>query len=1484
MLQIIGLNLGEILAPKNAGHNIPKQTGTNNRAQASLQRDGLADSHPGEAQLSKLDVVLTFNIEVIVMEVRGLRNLAPTREIYCTMEIEGSETGRLQTEHVQAKKPLWDTQGDFLTNHPLPILKIKLYAVNPSMLSLEDKELGKLVLHPTVLSPKTPEWCTMQASTSGDKVAANDKLAGVVGSSALGGAAGHESPPSGLGGATGGASLTTGGALEGQPNEQALKIRVIVRMDRPQQLKHCGFLYGLGKSAWRKFKRRYHVLIQVSQYTFVMCDFRDKKSKPTEMLPLEGYTVDYIEPPTELIMEHCSEITSNETSSSSSGGHHHHSTFGLAGRLAKPFLRSSNQSSSNSSSSAANLDSGLSAFGGSSSGCNPSLSLAGEPSLDSGEQSAAHQHHQQHQQHQQAPSAIQTAAALSDELHNKFYFNVVKEGDSVVFACDDEQECFGWVMALYRATGQAHKPTPLKSQYGASSGGHYIDAAFAYNAAASGQQTSKLVGSSQVVSSLLNGGSKKSGGRSSSAVDVADQRARKHGMDEFISADPCKFQHNHLFRYLQTETLHYRLNDQFCSFGWLSCGQLFVLDEYCARYGVRTCFRHLVYLDSLLDFNQKGYFVDHTLLNYGYDFCASFVSGNSGQVNPMSSVNCDLRPDGIGTVTVEERDLFHQVKTKLLKMIERQIANFSDCFPFGKPDGALKAALSLLERVHMKEHQSNSMVQNEEVRALIRKCLEQAALNHYTKLSGRANLLRPDLLAELRSNPTTRPVSSPTSASFSSATDSPRASPGAGSPLPLECGSPELQQQAGGAPSATSAAGQLVDQLIQGARKRTQSTLSSSSWTSGSQSSSAQSQSAAANSAEGRRFEPNGSLKRYTPKEQQSQMQTQTQSPSVQTQQQQQQANQDQCLTMAMVINNEHMRPAEKLRYLVVLAELCCEQVEENNEYFSDAFAWHSDLMMEHFELFWSLFSVDMDKILAELNAATSGNSATGSVSNLSLASQSSLMSPIDKAMQMASSSRSPSGQRQSLVSLGGGPSGPEAMGAANRDAFSLFQVINNHMRKSENFQCRKFKEHLCEIFKPKLLRYLDFMEASLARQLARACEKDGQVNCQLVEQMFAKLIELQRFVLLQLRWPDEQLAEQLHQRLKLIAYELCDATCQKTLHAFQSLERRSNKWTATTTSYSSPVEMIQMINLTLDTRSRSLKLCTFNGVDQMSYHSKIDKLIETALGEMQPGLMGKMLNALDSTLNKLARYDEGNLLAPIFSLTTKQGMSSSGKDIGKQYIQFVSNCCDLLRHKINDELWIITLLEDWYSTQMNTICNWLSERLDHSLHEVQISALGQIMPKIYKDMSLQGLEEEKLDLKTYQVIMSRLRMEEAALSASQPGESASQSGSGAPTSAAASTSSQLEQSQSIRSASSIRMGAPASGSGSVSSAGSGGPLGGGSGGGSVRRTFGSSGIQAQQLAGLNGSQNAEAEENGDNIADRALQSATRMFKGFWAS
>jgi len=46
----------------------------------------------------------------------------------------------------------------------------------------------------------------------------------------------------------------------------------------------------------------------------------------------------------------------------------------------------------------------------------------------------------------------------------RYFFNMVKEGDQVMFATEDETERTLWVQAVYRATGQSHKPVPPVSQ------------------------------------------------------------------------------------------------------------------------------------------------------------------------------------------------------------------------------------------------------------------------------------------------------------------------------------------------------------------------------------------------------------------------------------------------------------------------------------------------------------------------------------------------------------------------------------------------------------------------------------------------------------------------------------------------------------------------------------------------------------------------------------------------------------------------------------------------------------------------------------------------------------------------------------------------------------------------------------------------------------------------------------------------------------
>lgn len=82
---------------------------------------------------------------------------------------------------------------------------------------------------------------------------------------------------------------------------------------------------------------------------------------------------------------------------------------------------------------------------------------------------------------------------------------------------------------------------------------------------------------------------------------------------------------------LEMYTFYYEIVFPLDVQGWFSPGQVFVLDEYCARYGVRGCHRHLCYLKDLMEFSENNALVDPTLLHYSYAFCASHVHGNRYQ-------------------------------------------------------------------------------------------------------------------------------------------------------------------------------------------------------------------------------------------------------------------------------------------------------------------------------------------------------------------------------------------------------------------------------------------------------------------------------------------------------------------------------------------------------------------------------------------------------------------------------------------------------------------------------------------------------------------------------------------------------------------------------------------------------------------------------------------------------------------------------------
>ncbi|MGH0132095.1 UNVERIFIED_CONTAM: hypothetical protein FKN15_018189 [Acipenser sinensis] len=257
------------------------------------------------------------------------------------------------------------------------------------------------------------------------------------------------------------------------------------------------------------------------------------------------------------------------------------------------------------------------------------------PGINETERQAMHLNHNHNWWLSSYGSTIRSKSSLTG---GRAFFNAVKEGDTVVFASDDDQDRNIWVQAMCRATGQSYKPVAptLAQKHNFKGGNLHTD----------------------MPMSQLN-----------------SERTQKLGMDEFIAADPCKCMHTALFQVLQKQTLQHRMNDSF------------------------SCLEAII--QNVRDIKTKW-------------------------------------PDGIGTVTTEEKEQFEDIKSRLLSLLENQIVHFRYCFPFGRPEGALKATLSLLERVLMKD--ISTPVLPDDMKKVIRKCLEKAALINYSRLTEYAKI------------------------------------------------------------------------------------------------------------------------------------------------------------------------------------------------------------------------------------------------------------------------------------------------------------------------------------------------------------------------------------------------------------------------------------------------------------------------------------------------------------------------------------------------------------------------------------------------------------------------------------------------------------------------------------------------------------------------------------------------------------------------
>jgi len=227
------------------------------------------------------------------------------------------------------------------------------------------------------------------------------------------------------------------------------------------------------------------------------------------------------------------------------------------------------------------------------------------------------------------------------------------------------------------------------------------------------------------------------------------------------------------------------------------------------------------------------------------------------------------------------------------------------------------------------------------------------------------------------------------------------------------------------------------------------------------------------------------------------------------------------------------------------------------------------------------------------------------------------------------------------------------------------------------------------------------------------------------------------------------------------MACDMIDSCIKRTDVSFQNHLKKGILLNPT--DYIVPTEICAMINVVLDAKNQSFKLCAVDGVDVHKYHTKIDDLIEKTLVTMKSGLVMKLTSVLKSVMEKLSRYDEGTVFGSILGAMNKNNLTGTGTDLGKSYMSFCRGNMDQIEKKIKDDLWVTTTFERWYAEQVQMLCTWLTDRLDRSLHHYQCTCLTHIVKKLYGEFELMGVPENKLNSQHWQNVEQRMQTEEAA-------------------------------------------------------------------------------------------------------------------------